>query len=775
MKHALRIGLVLLWAPGLLPAAAPLRESILLSPPEVLKLDWNTRALSAVDLDGDGLNDLALINNDRAAIELLYQVKAGVPWPAPVRKLATNRWEPVLEDARYRKVRVTTGIAMNDLVVADLNRDGRPDLAYTGDPQALTLRYQEKDGTWTEKKINDAPQPLPFVGSLRAGDLDGDGRQDLVMLGQKEIAAFFQTSTGELSAPDRFALPDDGAYGLELVDVNDDSKLDLVYLSSGSRDGLRVRLQTGQRQFGPEQSFPLKPARSTLQLLARARGREPATFAYAQDQTGHIATFSIERGIEKGDTPLSGRRPLVFAPRTGVKNAASYAVADFDGDGWDDVAIGDPDSAQGLWFRRQPDGGFTSADRFPSLADARGLAAGDWDGDGRADLFVASPKEQTVGVAQLGADGRFGYPQPLPTTGKPLALAAGPLAGDGRTWLVVLRDDQGKRGLDLWTRREGAAVLVQSLEITGTRTDPRAVRLIDIDQDGRLDLAVLTPLDVMRVWKQVEPETEGKLSFKDVSSSAVFRRGLVDNLDSSALTTGDVDGDGKAELLVARTGFSRALKLNAEGQLTVIDQFNARDAGAEVTTTLVVPGKKEALPWLVLYDRKNERLDVLKADAKKVYRVADTVMVGKIDVVGSEVFRNRKTGEPEIFIFGKDRFWWIPLGSDGLRLREGTSYATDLPDIGYSDVIAGDLNGDGRLDLACIDPAQNVLELLSRDADGNWQSRLHFRVFETDEHAMQRKGGGLEPRETLIADVNGDGINDLILLIHDRVLTYFSK
>jgi hypothetical protein len=44
-----------------------------------------------------------------------------------------NRWEPVVEDARFRKASVTTGVTVFDLVVGDFNGDGKPDLAYTGD------------------------------------------------------------------------------------------------------------------------------------------------------------------------------------------------------------------------------------------------------------------------------------------------------------------------------------------------------------------------------------------------------------------------------------------------------------------------------------------------------------------------------------------------------------------------------------------------------------------------------------------------------------------
>jgi len=758
------------------PIASALGDSIELTGPEVIKLDWNIRALTAVDLDGDGLNDLVVANNDRAAIELLFQVKPGVAPSAVARKVVTNRWEPMLEDARFRKVRVTTGITVLDLIVTDLNHDGRPDLVYTGEPQALTVRYQQAGGDWTERKISDAPLPLPFVGSMRSADLDADGRMDLVVLGQKELAVFYQGSDGELLPPERSALSDEGPYGMEIVDADGDGRLDLVHLSAASRDGLRIRLQTGVRQFGPEQAFPLKPARSTLQLLARADGRSPAVFAYAQDQTGHIGKFSLSIQPPDPARPLAAMRPRVFTPRINVKVAAAYAVGDFDGENGVDVAVSDPDGAQGLLYRRLKSGGFSSAERFPSLSDGRSLAAGDWDGDGRAELFVASTKEQTVGIASLERDGRFGYPQPLPATGKPFALSTGDLRGDGRLWLAILRDDQGKRAVDLWTRRPEGPVRVTSVPVIGTKTDPKAVRLVDIDQDGRLDILVFTALEPLRVWLQEDPDVDGRPQFRDASSVAAFRKGLVDNLESAALTMADLNHDGRAELLVSRAGFARALRLGSDGQLTVVDQFNARDAGGEIATAFAVPAAgKDAAPWVVLYDRKGERLEVLSPDAKRVYQVVDTLPVGKIDVVGTDVRVDPSTGRTEIFIFGKDRFWWLPLGTPGLAVRDEKSYATDLPDVGFSDVIVGDLTGDKRLDLACVDPNQNVIEFLSRDAEGEWRSRLHFQVFETDEHASQRKGGPLEPRETIIADLTGDGRNDVVLLVHDRVLVYPAK
>ena len=753
-------------ATGLVVALAadkPTKE-VVLRGPEVMKLDWNTRSIQACDMNRDGLNDLVVANNDRSTIDILYQLKPGAANDTVPKEVNVNRWEPVVEDARFRKVSVTTGVTIYDLVVGDLNGDGRPDLAYTGEPQALTIRYQQADGSWSEKKIAETPAPIQFVGSMKIADLNGDGRNDLAVLGQKELAIYYQEKNGELAAPERYALPDDGCYGLEIVDVDGDGKPDLVYLCANARDAYRVRLQTAEHQFGPELAYTIKPTRCTLQILSQATAKHGAVFADAQDQTGQLEIFTLERTASTQTAP--SLRPRVFSPRPGSKTASSYTIADFNGDGLDDIAVSDPEGAQVFIYLRQPDGGFSNSQKYPVFSDARSIASGRW-GDGKnAALFVASPKEQAVGVAMFNKDGRLSYPQPLPTTGRPLAIAAGDLAGDGQSRLVVVREDKGKRAIDIFARKGDSAVLVKSIELNGLKTDPRAVRLVDANQDGKLDIAVFTTLDAMRLFVQGD-----KFEFTEASAAPSFRRGLVDNLDASAFSTGDLDGDGKLEMLVSTGSFTRALKLNAAGELTVADQFNARDPNAEIATAFVLPtteAKKK--PLIVLYDKKTDQFQTLSADEKGLYRVTDSTIAGRIEVVGVEV-RKSKTGS-EVFVFGRDRFWWLPLTRDDFAPTTLVTHATDLPEVSYADIVAGDLNNDGKPELVCVDPSKNLIEILGTGSDERWESLMHFKVFEVDQHFQGRKGSVLEPRETIIADVTGDGKKDLILLVHDRVLIY---
>ncbi len=742
----------------------PVSAPVLLTGPEVAKLDWNTRALIAADIDGDKRTDLLIANNDHSTIDILFQKKPGeAPRPLP-KSVSVNRWEPVVEDSRFQKISITTGVTMFDLVAADFNNDGRIDLAYTGDPHPLILRYQQADGDWTEQKFPDCPDPLKSVGALRAGDLNGDKRADLALLGQKEIAIYFQGSDGKLAAPQRYALADDNCYGLELADIDGDQRPDLVYLCGGDRDALRVRLQTPANDFGPEQAYETKPTRCTLQILKNADKKSGATFGFVQHPTGQFEEMVLAPHSPSASAPIL--RPRVFGLNPGGKSPAAYTMGDFNGDGRTDLAATDPDAAEVIVYLRQADGGFTSSQRYPILTDSRAIASADLDGDGRQELFFSSPKELTIAVSSFTKEGRVSYPKPLAIEGKPLAFDLR-LVEPKKLQLASVKEEKGKRTLELWTLTPDKTELDQTLELTGLKTDPKDLRFLDANQDGRADLALFTPLDAMRLYVQ---DADGK--FAELTAAQGLRKGLVDALTAARVTAADIEGEPAAEMIVSSIGYSRALRVDSKNELVVVDQFTAREPTSEITGTLVLPAAKpKDKPILALYDNKADRFELLRANDQGLYQVYDNQSAGKIDLLGTWVnLANPK--QPEAFLFGRDRFWWLPLSRSDYTPRTEHTHTTDLPDVRYSDVVAGDLNRDGQAEMVCIDPDKNLIEVLGRSAGGGWESKMHFKIFEVDEHFRARRSQRPEPRETLIADVTGDNKNDLILLVHDRILIY---
>jgi hypothetical protein len=121
--------------------------------------------------------------------------------------------------------------------------------------------------------------------------------------------------------------------------------------------------------------------------------------------------------------------------------------------------------------------------------------------------------------------------------------------------------------------------------------------------------------------------------------------------------------------------------------------------------------------------------------------------------------------------FGLNNVAWMPLHGDVWDLTELDGYETPIKDGHLGDVTSGDLNNDGRKDLVFLETAKNYLDLVLFDANHKLVPANRWQVFE--ERTFRNRRSDLpEPREAVVADVTGDGKNDLIVLVHDRILVY---
>ena len=737
---------------------------VILGGPEITKLDWNTRRLVPVDLNQDGRLDLALINNDRARIEMLIQRDPTEGDPQRNRRVRIDRWEPDLEHSRFDKRPLTVGITVYDLAAGDLNGDGRTDLAYTGLPDSLTLRHQSAAGDWEDAQVLDIGAPSSYITCLLIADLDGDGRDDLIAILEKDLVVLRQNSEGGLEAPARYAFSDQGNHSLRLADLDLDGRLDVVYLASDSRDSLRVRFQGEGGRLGPENPYRIENSRTSLELVDRGGG-VPAGLAHIQNRTALLTVVSLASEETAADG-LEGIRPRVYSTGVGSRSSPDYAFGDVDGDGRMDLVLTDPDGAQILCYFQDATGQLGEAQKFPSLTDGRSIAAVSWKGSSRAELFVASPKERILGSTRLEAGGRLIYPRPVELAGKPLAVAATQGPGESRPLLAVAVEEEGQRRIHVLEDSGAGVVIVQTVELEGLRTDPRSIRFVDFNHDGRDDLAVFVPFESLRILIQEETGV-----FTDISRASGYRGGLVDKLEPSALTVVRTNDPGSAAVLVSGQGFARAIEIDQEGALQVVDQYNAREATTEITAAFAIDVDGDDRREILLFDQRNREIQILQRNDRGVYIFRDAVPVGSISLVAGHQVDFNRDGREDLFFLGKDRFWFIPMGVPGLRPEVVFSYETDLENVRYGDVAIGDLNNDGVEDYVVIDPRRNLIEVLTRTESGV-RSALHFLVFESDPNAKARGSRSGEPRETIIADLTGDGLNDLVLLVHDRVLLY---
>jgi hypothetical protein len=113
----------------------------------------------------------------------------------------------------------------------------------------------------------------------------------------------------------------------------------------------------------------------------------------------------------------------------------------------------------------------------------------------------------------------------------------------------------------------------------------------------------------------------------------------------------------------------------------------------------------------------------------------------------------------------------LQLDGDVWEFVELDGYETPIKDGYLHDVVSGDLNGDERKDLVFLETSKSYLDLVTFEKPNKLVPANRWQVFE-ERTFRSRRNELPEPREALIADLTGDGKNDLIVVVHDRVLLY---
>ncbi len=736
-----------------------------LTGPLISKIDWNTRGLCAGDIDGDGRLDLALVNNDLAQVDMLYQRTPEEMTAAAKVKLSSPRWEPIIEDAPFLKESVTTGDFMYDLEILDVDGDGRSDLVYTGKRNRLAVRLQTGDGVFDDEWSYDRDVPSANVGSLAVADVDRDGRDDLVVLTTTSILVFHLD--GELEAfpgPDKYRVSEENPQRLGVRDINGDGRPDLAYMAESSDRALRVRYQDVHGGFGPELGVPVPVGAEAWDVLP------------VSDERAELVTIKRTRA-ELQFTPLSGepggrahRTSLAIrnypVPKSGV-DPALYAVADFDGDERVDVAVADTNGAAIHVYLQDDSGEFRRPTEFPSLQGISSISVLHFADEERAALLVCSEKEGMVGISRVNAGGRLGFPVNIAMTGEPLVGVGADLDGDGTSEVIVAAKDGRRFNLEVLRLTDGAWAGAAPVKLGAIKRSPTHLHATDLDGDGGTDLVMFIPREATRMFVKQDGD-----AFEEIAEEDSVRTSQFEGVMPDRFSTGDFTGDGQAEMLVAGKGFVRAYRVQPDGSLQIVDQANARSSLDELTGPMLFDIDADGTPELLSYFEEEAQLQVLSRDDTGLYSYRESIDLAAIGLTRVAVEDLGGAAGERLLFFGKDRFWSIPprqvSGSD----EAPRSFRTDLEDVKYSDFALGDLNADGYAEIIGLDSSEHVLEILSGGRGEPWQSRLFFTIFEKNRFNRSNKGGPIQPREMLVGDFNADLRTDLVLLCHDRVLLY---
>ena len=240
--------------------------------------------LLAGDFNNDGLGDLALFDNGHARIDLLLQRRRPAEASADTTPLDVNE---VASDGRFEHKKIPLDKQLASMAMGDFNGDGRTDLACFGLPDHLLILYQPAKGEWHEHASMRVPDVAPVQWNMAAGDVNGDGKDDLVVLGRHQTYIFLQEAKGGLAPPIVLMNTSEKLSLAQVADLNGDGRKDLVYVAGeGQERTLCARLQDESGRLGPELQFEVDPPRSVSYAdLDGHKGREILTI---DNQTGRL-------------------------------------------------------------------------------------------------------------------------------------------------------------------------------------------------------------------------------------------------------------------------------------------------------------------------------------------------------------------------------------------------------------------------------------------------------------------------------------------------------
>ncbi|MFT5122380.1 MAG: hypothetical protein ACI97B_001009 [Verrucomicrobiales bacterium] len=578
------------------------------------------------------------------------------------------------------------------------------------------------------------------IRAIARGDLDGDGREDIVYVASLVNRVGWFRNLGDHFGPRIIISPSaSGVSAVDVADVDGDGDLDVVVASTGND---RVSLFKNTNGAG-----------TTWSAVTISPILDPQVIAFADlntDGAVDIVTTDDDRLVWLNNSTGDGSTWVPTDISTNViPVVVDLVIDDLDHDGHLDVISASSGGPVSLHINSNGDGSQWLNQAIVPGAFATDIDLADINRDGLIDLIVPMVQLDTlVWLPNLGAHS-FGIASNIASNLDGLqAVESGDLDHDG--WVDVVAG--------LTTTRKVVAfpgttnlTFATAITIEDTLRDDWRILLMDFDEDGDDDIFVSSTTDGDLGFSLNELMHRQAAAFCDdqpvgsvVDASTVYTA-AADLINSGApdlLTLEDGGATLVSHLNYFPERFDRVVLKSGLVGATHLELVDMDQDGALDIITHTFDSLDERL--LMVHGRTmvTTELNTTRYGAS-AFTVGDVDRDGDIDIVaGSDVANNIR--------------WFVNTGAPGVPMAPVT-IVTGVTD--PQDIEIGDLDGDGLMDVVVSSGSQNRLTWYRQTPTTTWQSRTISSTVDN-------------PTEHALVDMDNDGDLDVVLSSDDGLVWY---
>lgn len=701
---------------------------------EIVQFKEDLANLIFHDLNRDGLDDVVFVNNSLSRLEILIRK----PGSGRSADDVLPRLEDVFENRGFLLDQRTI-----HLEVMDFNGDGHSDLLTSGPHRGIRIYIQDSNGGFS-KSVTPTIKKIDEAVTVKTADFNGDGSADILVCRRDAADILYNNGSGRFLQRIQISFTANDCSGALTGDFDGDRRQDILFYFPKEKLPLRFYRATAKDGFGWEHPLDVAAFRR-IKKISLVDQEKDQLMLILQNSV-NLRLFEVVESVrEKLYENTSMTTVRIGAKGVGRKLPMAWVVHDFNGDGFKDYCVSAPELSRLMVYWGKSNG----LDPLPAVIDSLRRAKS-IDVDSQGNLYVFSAQENAIACHPAGKLEVF--PTFINLEGK-LSVAA---VSDRTPGIFYVSERQTNRFYFSYADIDGEKRSVPMGITREKRPEDMIVFPISPRQWGVICFTSLGKPS-MYLWNGRKLKSIGKQQLRALGSG--FTRSDIQVIPFKS----------GSDLMVNEGSVSRLYRFDGSTFL-VERQFGLPDEKAILRFGVSAKGP-QGLPGYLFYNERGNELVWFPRD-KKGESIAVPFSDTLKDPAGVIPFES--ASGKGVLLPCRFETRWVQEKTASYSAKTISGYSSRAEDSFFWNLFPVRLGTPPRTMAAVLNAENASIELISA-RDGKLIEEVSFEIFQKSDFSGEEQVRSFEPREVASGDLNGDGINDLGLLVHDKLVIHLGE